>query len=99
MGYGFIKSIKVQPLKGTTAYHRDENVVHIEGNKASFNHKWVSTILSTILSQSMGLDPIPFEILRTTRLVNPLVSGSVRFFSDLMYLKEMMLCFRNCFTA
>lgn len=96
-GYGFIKSIKAQPLISTTARHRGENVLRIEDNMASFDYKRVSTIPS----QSIGLRSIPLDISRTTHLVNPLVRESARFFSDLTYSKEITPCFRSClpFTA
>ena len=93
VAYGSIKSIRVQPFISTTTRLRDKNIVWIEGNMASFDHKTVSAILS----QFMGLIPIPLNICRMTRLVNPLISGSARLFSFLTYSKEMISCFSSCF--
>ena len=84
-----------QPFISTTTCHRDENVVRGEDSMASFDHKRVSNILS----QSIGLRPVPLDVSRTNHLVNPLVRGSARVFLDLTYSKEMTLCFSNCFTA
>jgi len=62
---------------------------------ALFDHKRTSTILS----QFIGFRPIPLDVSRTTHLINPLVRGSARFFSDFMYSKEMTPCFSNYFAT
>lgn len=64
---------------GPPVRHREGVVVHKENRIASFDLIQVSTILS----QSMGLSPIPLDDSRTTFLGNPLVNGSAKLFSDL----------------